>query len=688
GTCAADLKVGSKILGGVRRKMNKRGEVETVYKFGEKTNFGRLTTTSITPALQNICGETRGFLFEGILQDIDIHNCAPTIIHQLACHYGLEYPLLTEYIKDRAKVLDHLGMTKTDFFTAAFNKKCPPNFPAEYRGFHMFLYQVIVPKFKEMHPDVWEKTAPTHPNRQGSFLAYVYQCIECKILMHAKDFCCARGVEPAVLMFDGVMVRASEKVNGNFMDELSTYTFEKTGFKITWAEKPVTAPCAIPEEDEEEEEKTPEEQISEFIINEFKTKGYAKDADMIYVVSKANPYYYEPLMSVTEYASYILDEVFTEYFNKNARKYALYVNARLSHGSKNIRQYKPNRSLIAFKNGVLFTGTATNRQWGLFSLEDIAKDSEWFEKEICSGCPVAWNYIDNDFNFSVPRCQWTDMDIGPYRDVLELQMGNYPEAVKQYMMLAFGRSCFPVGALDNWRLCLITWGESGTGKTLTMDILKEIHGIKRMTIMEAGSKMTPYTLGYIREKPFWILHDVDRNVIQQVGQSLFKNASEGGGLNGAMKHCDEDTKQFETHIMMTLNYLVQFEEESDEISTRMVIAHFKNKPARKDDKIAQRIKSKYLINILVMGLANYHAMLDHLEEHPDQTLRDDVMCQYFKQSNEQARVLNDTYGKALFADELGLLVTKNPEDYIPLADIQRFANISPFTKWNDKLMET
>ncbi|KNE65901.1 hypothetical protein AMAG_19235 [Allomyces macrogynus ATCC 38327] len=220
--------------------------------------------------------------------------------------------------------------------------------------------------------------------------------------------------------------------------------YKPNRFKITWAEKPVTAPCAIPEEDEEEEEKTPEEQISEFIINEFKTKGYAKDADMIYVASKANPYYFEPLMSVTEYVSYILDEVFIEYFNKNARKYALHVNARLSHGSKNIRQYKPNRSLIAFKNGVLFTGTATNRQWGLFSLEDIAKDSERFEKEICNGCPVAWNYIDNDFDFSVPRSQWTDMDIGPYRDVLELQMGTYPEAIKQYMMLAFGRSCFPV----------------------------------------------------------------------------------------------------------------------------------------------------------------------------------------------------------------------------------------------------
>ncbi|KAI9175584.1 hypothetical protein H9P43_006947 [Blastocladiella emersonii ATCC 22665] len=561
-------------------------------------------------------------------------------------------------------------MSKTDFFAGAFHKKCPSELPADYKMFHAFLYNVVVPKFQEMHLDVWAMSSPKHPNRQGSFLSFVYQCVECKVLLHAKDFCASRDIKVAVLMYDGMMVRASDQINEQFMADLGAYTLEKTGFDIKWAEKTIVAPCAIPEPEEEEEEKTPEEEISEFIIHEFETKGYAKDGDTIYAASEANPFYYEPLMTVAEYTSYLLDEVFIQYFNKNAHKYARDVAARLGHGSKHIRQYKPNRSLIAFKNGVLFTGTKRNRQWGLYSFEDIENDRERFEREVCGGCPVAWSYIDNEFDFSIPRSEYGNLDLGPYRDVLDLQMGEDPEAIKQYIMLAFGRSCFPVGELDNWRLCLITWGESGTGKTLTMDLLKEIHGIQRMSIMESGAKMTPYTIGYVREKPFWILQDVGKDVIAKLGQSLFKNASEGGGLMGGMKHRDEDTKQFTTHIMMTLNYLVQFQEESGETSTRMVIAHFKNKPARKDDKIFKRIVDKYLINIIVT----------------EQTFRDDVLSPFFKQSNEQARVLNDVYGKAILAQDSGFVVTQDPADYVGLDEIQNAGNVSISAKWNDELM--
>ncbi|KAI9188326.1 hypothetical protein H9P43_002717 [Blastocladiella emersonii ATCC 22665] len=472
--------------------------------------------------------------------------------------------------------------------------------------FHAFLYNVVVPKFQEMHPDVWAMSSPKHPNRQGSFLSFIYQCVECKVLLHAKDFCASRDIKVAVLMYDGMMVRASDQINEQFMADLGAYTLEKTGFDIKWAEKPIVAPCAIPEPEEEEDEKTPEEEISEFIINEFETKGYAKDGDTIYAASEANPFYYEPLMTVAEYTSYLLDEVFIRYFNKNAH--------------------------------------------------------------------------------NIPRSEYDNLDLGPYRDVLDLQMGEDPEAIKQYIMLAFGRSCFPVGELDNWRLCLITWGESGTGKTLTMDLLKEIHGIQRMSIMESGAKMTPYTIGYVREKPFWILQDVDKDVIAKLGQSLFKNASEGGGLMGGMKHRDEDTKQFTTHIMMTLNYLVQFQEESGEISTRMVIAHFKNKPARKDDKIFKRIVDKYLINIIVTGLSAYHSTLDHLDANPEQTFRDDVLSPFFKQSNEQARVLNDVYGKAILAQDSGFVVTQDPADYVGLDEIQNAGNVSISAKWNDELM--
>ncbi|KAJ3360474.1 hypothetical protein GGF31_003235 [Allomyces arbusculus] len=673
------------ILNGINSKMNKRrAEIETVYKFNDKTNFGRLTTKT---GIQRICSETRGFLFGGILQDIDMHNCAPTIIHQLANHYGLKCDLLAEQVSNRNAMLDRLGMTKIEFFIGMFSSNIAKDAHPEYKVFHSYLYNVMIPTFKKHHEDIWTMAATKDRNRNGTFLSYLYQCIECKLLLAAKDFCVKQGIEPAVLMYDGLMVKRSSMVTNEFFEQLGAYTFEKTGFKMIWAEKLVEAPCSIPPPDDvdEDDDKPPTEIISEFIINEFKEHGYTKDVDHIYAPSQANRFYYKPLMTVEEYISYILDDKFETFYNRDAAKFRRHVAQRLAHGSKNIRQYKPNRSVIAFKNGILFTGTKENRQWGLFSMEQIESDPEWFSNH-CSGNTVAWAYIDNEFDFSIPKEQWMNLDFGPYQDVLDLQFGENRKAMLQYVMLYFGRTMYPVGYYDNWAMTPYTWGESGTGKSLCIKLIQKIHGEHNFQATARDDTVTKYTIAYTKDKVGWEMTDVDADFLQKFGFNTFKNLVEGKGLSSSLKHGAEKTESFHAHLLPTSNELLVLEELYNEVTKRLVFIPFTNKPEKENDQLIVEVASKYLLNITVAGLAVYHDALNQLESRRGVNVRDDVLDQFFKDASAQAKTLNDPIGKALLHEDCSYVVTKDPKHMVPFSDLMRGLDLQPKTKWDTKTM--
>ncbi|KAI9176079.1 hypothetical protein H9P43_006444, partial [Blastocladiella emersonii ATCC 22665] len=436
-----------------------------------------------------------------------------------------------------------------------------------------------------------------------------------------------------------------------FMADLGAYTLEKTGFDIKWAEKPIVAPCAIPEPEEEEEEKTPTQLISEFIVDEFKTLGYVKDSEYIYKPSAKNPFYFERHMTVDEYVSYILDDVFVDYYNQDASKYRRHVTQRLAQCSKNIPQYKQNRSLIAFKNGVLFTGTHENRKWGPISLQDIEDNYEWFVNHVCSGNPVVWTYIDNEFDFDYLN-KYSELSLGPYQDVLDLQFGSNELAKIQYVMMYFGRTMFPVGYFDNWAITPFTYGESGTGKSLSIKLVQDIHGMHRFQATASDETVTKFTIAYTKNKVAWELTDVNADFFEKLGFQTAKNLVEGKGLSSARKGGDEVTDAFEAHMLPTSNFVLKITEVFNEVSKRFMFINFTKKPERENTFLQAQSRDKYLLNILLFALDAYHFTVQHLEENQRLTFRDDIM--------EQAMLYTD---------------------------FLRALDLHPKTKWNDSLME-
>ncbi|KAJ3360557.1 hypothetical protein GGF32_008299 [Allomyces javanicus] len=346
---------------------------------------------------------------------------------------------------------------------------------------------------------------------------------------------------------------------------------------------------------------SPNEEITTYIVEDFSKNGYVKDSKYIYKPSSKNRFHYAPVvdeygkaLTVKKYIGHVLGDVFLQYLHRHAFSVHRHVSAFLSMHNSQIRAYRPNRHLIAFKNGVLFTGSQTNRAWRVYSLAEIDANPEQFAANV--GNTTAWSYIDNSYDFengTVP--------LGDYGPVLDLQFGANQRARDQYLMLLFGRTAFPIGHLDQWRVCLATYGVSGSGKSTGIKLLKRIHGPGRFWNVEKASDMCMVHDGQMG----WEVMDVD-SLIKVEHRKL-------------KKLFDETTGDFHAHPLLTLHF--EPEKVDKELARRMVFCKFAHKPPHMNTDLIEHIASTMLLNILVHSLDVYHRTLQELEG-TQQSLRD------------------------------------------------------------------
>ncbi|KAJ3371294.1 hypothetical protein GGF31_003473 [Allomyces arbusculus] len=574
--------------------------VEYTYTAGKM--FGRLNAKGA--AIQHVSRRNRGYLCAGILQDLDMANCAPVILNQLVQHYGMSCP-----------ELEHLD--KTMFLQGIFKKSPPASRYGGFRKLHKFLHEHLIPKLRREFPAVWDAASDEKNNKVGSFMSLVYQSIECKNVLQAYDFCKRHAIEPAVLMLDGLMVYKSAGLTPQILEELGEHTFAKTGFRVTWVEKPVTAEGPVPDTPPE---KTPNEEIAEYIVRDFERHSYVKDDNHIYAPSDENRFNCKPPtnnvgnpMSVDDYIGQVLGDKFPHHLRRDACRVRRHVATSLSMYNDSIRRYQPNRSLIE-------------------------ANPEWFETTVCRSNTVAWTYLDNEFDFSIPRDQWCNLDFGPYRDVLDLQFGDKRNAMTQYVMLYFGCTMFPIGE----------------------------------------DTVTKFTIAYLKDKVGWELTDVNADFFAKLGYQTSNNFVEGKGLLSSRKGA---------HMLPTSNYMLVLVEVYDELTKRFVFVHFEHKPEKENTFLQEQIRGKHLLNIVVYGLHAYHSTIKYLEENQTKTFRDDMLDEFFRANAVQAKLMNDPIGKLLIDPDCPLVVTKDPSHCLFFSDLLRQLDLQPKTKWNDSLME-
>jgi hypothetical protein len=241
-------------------KTNKSGvkyfQVESAYKTGTGVSFGRLYAY---PSLQNCPGFARRLTSHMFYDDIDMENAFPRLLQQVCQKNSISCPHLSAYVSNKSSIISSIMKQhpevsfkdiKQMFLICMHNgsnfegKKITQfdddggilsHFQTEMKEIALALrgvdnYQSMV-KSLNMNE--------TKTNKQGTFISWVCQEQEARMLMAAKAFFDSRGITVGVFVFDGLQIEKMEGlvITPQLLDELSNYCYKQTGFKVTFIEK-------------------------------------------------------------------------------------------------------------------------------------------------------------------------------------------------------------------------------------------------------------------------------------------------------------------------------------------------------------------------------------------------------------------------------------------------------------------
>jgi hypothetical protein len=202
---------------------NNQHEVRYGYVDGKK--FGRLQSKN--SSLQRIFNGFRGLLCDGIVYDLDMKNCHPTILKNLCDKHKIECKKLVEYINNRDQWLDDLmaeyKLTRCQaksYLLKCINKsettKCLGKKIVKNTNFIEFDKETsniidALYNFYEKEYEVYVKNETY--NKKGKLVNILLCKIENEYLQKAIQYLTKQCIEICTLMFDGCMIYKNEEMN-------------------------------------------------------------------------------------------------------------------------------------------------------------------------------------------------------------------------------------------------------------------------------------------------------------------------------------------------------------------------------------------------------------------------------------------------------------------------------------------
>ncbi len=270
------------ILG--RKYLNgSRDGVATVPYFQPRRGVGRFYAKG-SLSLQNFKRGVRHAISGEYYFDLDIVNAHPVILRQMCDEFGIECPLLTEYVERRDKIMSIMakltGVDASDIKQAvlclinggrgnfnALRAKCKKKGNKIPKWLIQFKHEAtnILDEIAELYEDDYEehmdqlRVKQPGKNPKASFNSLLMCNHENDILfsiikfMRINNVLGANDYEDAVLCFDGCQLLKDLFPNGaddliGMIPDCELFIFEETGFKVKLKIKPMDKGFPIPED--------------------------------------------------------------------------------------------------------------------------------------------------------------------------------------------------------------------------------------------------------------------------------------------------------------------------------------------------------------------------------------------------------------------------------------------------------
>jgi hypothetical protein len=229
-----------------------------------------------TGSLERLEKDIRGTLCSEFYDDVDIVNCHPTLIPQLArTWYGLEMPTFDDYVarrsawfkmmEERLQFSDEMtkGLVLRIMYGGSLPDKvklpddCETRMPIQFRHLQNEMHQLTRafkadPAFRPLYDHLLKQK---ERNTDGALASCIIQTEERKCLEAAVGWLDERGYRVDVLAYDGCQIRKSDDkpVTDALLADLAAVVKDRTGYDLAFKVKPFET-IHFDEEAEEAEE--------------------------------------------------------------------------------------------------------------------------------------------------------------------------------------------------------------------------------------------------------------------------------------------------------------------------------------------------------------------------------------------------------------------------------------------------
>jgi phage/plasmid-associated DNA primase len=299
-----------------------------------------------------------------------------------------------------------------------------------------------------------------------------------------------------------------------------------------------------------------------------------------------------------------------------------------------------NADLYGFRNGVL----------NIRTMEFTARS------DCAAALPhgsVCRKYVDGDLDPQAAASAHPHFDA-----FLDRQM---EPAVKEFLMMSMGRTFFRTNELDGWQFFCFLYGESGTGKSRIVDLLKFLH--RKVETISRGYQAS-FGLKKLAEADIWLVDETPRNICDTFPQETFTAAVSGGLLEIGAKHVDAYTAPFTTPMLFAGNFFMNFVDKG-QLQRRTAVIEFPHvlRPAEQDPNLPSLLEAEAPA-ILYHCLRLYH---QYIERHGRQSVWD-FAPSAIRESGTESRAANDPLFRFL-SDETQVKFVEGAET--PLIEVKR-----------------
>ncbi len=229
------------------------GNTKRIYSYSTGTS-GRLFSGG---SLQGLPSTIRGlFMRDGFGSDIDMSNAHPVILRYICKLHNIKCPHLEYYINHREDCLigfESREVGKISYLTSLNKNSLTRNkdLPVEFKKYDVEIKQIQkqLVKIKE-YEELVNSVPDSKPyNKIGSAVNRIMCYYENIILQYAIHVINGKGIEIAILMFDGLMIYGDYYKDKGLLEDITHYVEKQMpGLKMKWTYKEHNTELSVPED--------------------------------------------------------------------------------------------------------------------------------------------------------------------------------------------------------------------------------------------------------------------------------------------------------------------------------------------------------------------------------------------------------------------------------------------------------